>query len=172
MKPCSLRFFLFRMIAGSQELKVCPMKAASRRFANVGESLKQSKRLTRFEVRRPVVNVPNNKRLTNSQSLAIDHVRQYARSRKKEAQQTIQEILWMSNLDWAAFERVKSKITTNARVALHFHPDRPLADMKSVAQALLEQGTGSDSQEADASAFVSIGTTVSGPFMSRTKAQP
>ncbi len=46
----------------------------------------------------------------------------------------------MSNIPWNTFEEAAAKLLANARVSLHFHPDRPMADMKSVAQALLEQG--------------------------------
>jgi len=47
----------------------------------------------------------------------------------------------MSNIPWSRLEDAVSMLRSHARVALHFHPDRPLADMKSVAQALLEHGT-------------------------------
>ncbi|KPV56617.1 hypothetical protein QJ48_26655 [Paenibacillus sp. A3] len=72
--------------------------------------------------------------------MAMDHVAQVARTRKCEARKSIGEILRMSNIGWETFEAAVAKLLTHARVALHFHPDRPTADMKSVAQALLEQG--------------------------------
>lgn len=78
--------------------------------------------------------------LSSSQHLAIEHITQYARTRKCEAQKSIKEVLQMSNIPWYKFEDAVTKLLSNARVALHFHPDRPIADMKSVAQALLEQG--------------------------------
>lgn len=78
--------------------------------------------------------------LSSSQHLAIEHITQYARTRKCEAQKSIKEVLQMSNLPWNTFEDAVTKLLSNARVALHFHPDRPITDMKSVAQALLEQG--------------------------------
>ncbi len=83
----------------------------------------------------------HNFRLTSSQSAAIQHIRQIAASRRKAAQATIREILQMSNISWSRWEEAVAKLRTHARVALHFHPDRPLADKRSVAQALLEQGT-------------------------------
>ncbi|GGD60298.1 hypothetical protein GCM10010911_17720 [Paenibacillus nasutitermitis] len=46
----------------------------------------------------------------------------------------------MSNIPWNTFEVAVTKLLSNAMVALHFHPDRPIAGMNSVAQALLEQG--------------------------------
>lgn len=78
--------------------------------------------------------------LSSSQYLAIEHITQYARTRKCEAQKSIKEVLQMSNIPWNTFEDAVTKLLSNARVALHFHPDRPITDMKSVAQALLEQG--------------------------------
>jgi len=78
--------------------------------------------------------------LSISQHLAIEHITQYARNRKYEAQESIKGILQMSNISSGTFEDAVLKLKSNARVALHFHPDRPVAEMKSVAQALLEQG--------------------------------
>lgn len=79
-------------------------------------------------------------KLSNSQCQAIDYITQYARTRKYTAQQSLLEILRMSNIPWCTFENACTKIFSNARIALHFHPDRPTADMKTVAQSLLEQG--------------------------------
>lgn len=46
----------------------------------------------------------------------------------------------MSNIAQQSFEEAVNKLKSHARVALHFHPDRPGPTMKSVAEALLEQG--------------------------------
>ncbi|MGO4542150.1 DUF3626 domain-containing protein [Paenibacillus sp. 2TAB19] len=81
-----------------------------------------------------------NSRLTSSQALAIQYIKQYASSRREAAQASIREILQLSNIPLGIFEDAVAKLRSHARVALHFHPDRPLADMKSVAQALHEQG--------------------------------
>lgn len=72
--------------------------------------------------------------------LAIDHINQYARTREFEAKKSLMEILRMSDISWSVLEDARAKIFSNARVALHFHPDRPLADNQNVAQSLLEQG--------------------------------
>ncbi|MDF2720636.1 MAG: hypothetical protein K0Q59_311 [Paenibacillus sp.] len=83
----------------------------------------------------------NNKTLTKSQMSAIEHMRQCAISRKTEAQKSLQEVLQMSDISWSLFEQAISKLRSHARVALHFHPDRPVdGGTKSVAEALLEQG--------------------------------
>ncbi len=79
-------------------------------------------------------------KLTRSQLEALDHITKYARSRKDEAKQSIKEVLQMSNITRETFEAAVSKIKSHARVALHFHPDRPDPVMKAVAEALLEQG--------------------------------
>ncbi|MFC4812900.1 DUF3626 domain-containing protein [Paenibacillus sp. GCM10023250] len=83
----------------------------------------------------------DSRQLTNSQSLSIKYIREHALTRKKEATTLIKEILQMSNIHWDTYESALSKLRSNARIALHFHPDRPLADTTCVAQGLLEQGT-------------------------------
>ena len=78
--------------------------------------------------------------LTPSQSQAIAFITNYAKSRSAEAKATVQHILRMSDISQTIYEAAKSQLFSHARVALHFHPDRPDPDMKSVSQALLEQG--------------------------------
>ncbi len=78
--------------------------------------------------------------LSKPQLMALEHITQYARSNKHEAEQTIGEILQMSNIGQERFEEAVAKLKKYARVALHFHPDRPGPTMKSVAETLLEQG--------------------------------
>lgn len=82
----------------------------------------------------------HNRQLTRSQNAAIEHINNCARSQKKEAQATLKEIFQLSNIPWNTFEEAVDKLRSHARVAMHFHPDRPVVDMKSVAQSLLEQG--------------------------------
>lgn len=79
-------------------------------------------------------------RLTSSQAMAIQYIKQYASCRSLAAQASIREILQLSNIPLSIFEDAVSKLRSHARVALHFHPDRPLADFKSMAEALHEQG--------------------------------
>ena len=78
--------------------------------------------------------------LSRSQLMALDHITEYARNSKIEAEQTIGEILQMSNIERKTFEDAVVKLKKYARVALHFHPDRPNPTMKRVAESLLEQG--------------------------------
>jgi hypothetical protein len=80
------------------------------------------------------------KKLSKSQLLALDHITQYARNHKNEAEQTLSHILLMSNVERRTFEEAVTKLKKHARVALHFHPDRPDPMMRSIAEALLEQG--------------------------------
>ncbi|SEK25016.1 Protein of unknown function [Paenibacillus sp. OK003] len=82
----------------------------------------------------------NNRQLTRSQIAAIEYISICVRSQKREAQASLKEIFQLSNIPWNTFEEVVQMIKSHARVALHFHPDRPVLDMKSVAQSLLEQG--------------------------------
>ncbi len=78
--------------------------------------------------------------LTRAQREALDHISKYAGSRKSEAGRAIKEVLYMSNIARQTYEDAVGKIKSHARVALHFHPDRPDPAMKTVAEALLEQG--------------------------------
>lgn len=78
--------------------------------------------------------------LTTSQLAALNYVREYAQSRKKEANETIAQLLKMSNIKTEAYEHAVSKLKENVKVGLHFHPDRLDSQMKSVAEALHAQG--------------------------------
>ncbi|MGE6366324.1 DUF3626 domain-containing protein [Bacillus paramycoides] len=79
--------------------------------------------------------------LSMPQKFALEYITSYAKNHKNEAKATINHILQMSNIDGKAFRNAIMKLMENARVALHFHPDRPDSSMKCVAKALLEQGT-------------------------------
>lgn len=78
--------------------------------------------------------------LTPSQLAAINHIRGYSQSRKAEAKETIAHLLRMSNIPTETYEQAVLKLKMNAKVALHFHPDRLDPQMKSVAEALYAQG--------------------------------
>jgi hypothetical protein len=78
--------------------------------------------------------------LSDSQTAAIEHVTQYAKLRKDKALETIKEILQMSDITQELFDSAVEKIKKNARVALHFHPDRLTPKLESVAQDLLTNG--------------------------------
>src|SRR5215470_15692321 len=79
-------------------------------------------------------------KLSKSQIAALEHITNYARTRKEKAQEATGHVLQMSNIPIAAFEDAVEKIKTHARVALHFHQDRPDPNMMTVAEALLESG--------------------------------
>jgi len=100
--------------------------------------------------------------LTSAQRAALRFVTEHANSRAPAANQLIDEVLRMSNLSRptanpagessekktasgsedrrARFEASIREIKMHARVALHFHPDRPGANDKLVAQSLLDEG--------------------------------
>jgi hypothetical protein len=78
--------------------------------------------------------------LLKFQKAALEYITRYARGRKKRAQEQITHILQMSNIARSEFDEAVSTIKTWARVALHFHPDRPNPQLTSVAEALLESG--------------------------------
>lgn len=78
--------------------------------------------------------------LTNSQIAALSYIREYARSRKSNAQSMIAHICKMSNISSATYEEAVAKLKNCSKVALHFHPDRLDPNFKSVAEALHTQG--------------------------------
>ncbi|MED3444325.1 hypothetical protein CON34_06660 [Bacillus thuringiensis] len=78
--------------------------------------------------------------LSRSQLLALEYISKYAENEKREAKATINHILKMSNITDEIFEEAVANLKSHARIALHFHPDRLDSSMKSVAEALFEQG--------------------------------
>lgn len=78
--------------------------------------------------------------LSRSQQLALDYITNYARNHNLEAKAIINHILKMSNIPDDIFEKAVISLKANARIGLHFHPDRPDSTLKSIAEALLEQG--------------------------------
>ena len=78
--------------------------------------------------------------LHRSQAQAIAHVNAQVRERRDVARERIAEILHMSNMTWAAYDEAMERLRSCARVALHFHPDRPDTNGRSVAAAILDAG--------------------------------
>lgn len=78
--------------------------------------------------------------LRDSQIHALNYISNYAKYKKETAVKDINSILKMSNIDTDLFESVISKIKKNARISIHFHPDRLTNDLKSVSESLLESG--------------------------------
>ncbi|MBN2983838.1 MULTISPECIES: DUF3626 domain-containing protein [Cohnella] len=78
--------------------------------------------------------------LTKSQSSALKHIAACAEARKRDALQTIEEILYMSDIPRSAYETALAKLRKHARIALHFHPDRLDSRMMTVAESLLAEG--------------------------------
>lgn len=78
--------------------------------------------------------------LHRSQELAIAHVTAQARLRRDAARERIDEILRMSSATWAAYDDAMAMLRSRARVAVHFHPDRPDVNGRSVAAGILDAG--------------------------------
>ena len=78
--------------------------------------------------------------LSRSQLFALEYISKYAENEKREAKETINHILKMSNITDEMFEEAVANVKSHARIALHFHPDRIDSNMKNVAEALFEQG--------------------------------
>ena len=79
-------------------------------------------------------------KLTLSQQKAINYFREYTKTRQESAREDIEHVLKMSDLTWEEYQQALNSIRKYARIALHFHPDRPGPDMKTVAESLLESG--------------------------------
>jgi len=79
-------------------------------------------------------------KLSNCQLLAIENITNYARNNKNEARTSINHILKMSNISSRNYEKAIGNLKAHAKIGLHFHPDRPDSTMKTIAEALLEQG--------------------------------
>lgn len=79
-------------------------------------------------------------KLSRSQQLAIENITKYARDHKFEAEAIINHILKMSNISENTFKNAVFNLKFNTRIGLHFHPDRPDSTLKTVAEALFEQG--------------------------------
>ena len=78
--------------------------------------------------------------LSSSQKTALAHVAVSARSRRDEALAVQEHICRMSDIASNDLRDVLSDVRRNARVALHFHPDRPCAGGATVAESLLREG--------------------------------
>jgi len=78
--------------------------------------------------------------LSKAQKTAIENIRTYAKTRQKNAISSINHVLLMSNISQESFDKTISLLKSNARVALHFHPDRLDCRMKSVAENFLDDG--------------------------------
>ncbi|MBU5213946.1 DUF3626 domain-containing protein [Bacillus oleronius] len=78
--------------------------------------------------------------LTHSQLKAIQHITNYAKNHKEEARAIINHVLKMSNISDQVFEMAVDQLKAQAKIAVHFHPDRPDSTMKLIAESLLEQG--------------------------------
>lgn len=78
--------------------------------------------------------------LTPAQRAALDHVTAYARTRKAEGVKTIDDVLRMCDIARVDYDEAVATLKAQACVALHFHPDRPGFDGRSVAESLQASG--------------------------------
>lgn len=87
------------------------------------------------------MSAPENKlELHASQRVAIEHVTRQARARNELARATLAEVCAMSNIAHAELDQARANIREHARIVLHFHPDRPDAEHRTVAESLLASG--------------------------------
>ena len=81
-----------------------------------------------------------NGELTAAQRAALDHVRARASQQQGAARARILELLRAAHVNQAACDDAIASVRDHARVVIHFHPDRLDVRLRSVADALLEDG--------------------------------
>ncbi|KAH8888009.1 hypothetical protein GQ53DRAFT_265266 [Thozetella sp. PMI_491] len=75
-----------------------------------------------------------------SQARALENMRAQALSLRSAGIATLEHIFLMSDIPPSSLSCALSSIRNHARIALHFHPDRPARDGRTVARALLDNG--------------------------------
>ncbi len=81
------------------------------------------------------------RQLTPSQRSALAFVAEQGRAGRGKAKETLAHVAKMSNIADDDLAEAVQEIQTRARVALHFHPDRPVSGSETVAERLLAEGT-------------------------------
>ncbi|KAL6803596.1 hypothetical protein J3E68DRAFT_446248 [Trichoderma sp. SZMC 28012] len=76
-----------------------------------------------------------------SQAAAIANIKAQAAALKPEALQIISHIFRMSNIPISKLDDIRKTIVQHARIALHFHPDRPSRSGRTVVESLLKDDT-------------------------------
>lgn len=74
------------------------------------------------------------------QAAAVANIKAQAVALRPDALDTISHIFRMSNVPIETLADVRRAIAQHARIALHFHPDRPSRSGHTVVEALLEDG--------------------------------
>lgn len=74
------------------------------------------------------------------QAAAVANIKAQAVALRPDALDTISHIFHMSNVPIETLADVRQAIAQHARIALHFHPDRPSRSGHTVVEALLEDG--------------------------------
>ena len=82
-----------------------------------------------------------NGNLLPHQKKALEYVERQASKKARAAERVIKDILASYGLPAALYEKALQNIRQNARVAIHFHPERLTKNGQSVAEGLLEAGT-------------------------------
>lgn len=74
------------------------------------------------------------------QQTALNQFAAYARGRKDRLARDLDEVLRMSEISASEFRAALGEFQRSARVALHFHPDRPTRDYASTAESMTLSG--------------------------------
>ena len=79
--------------------------------------------------------------LTPSQQAALSFVAEQGRAQRDKARERLAHVAKMSNIADRDLDETVQRVRAHARVALHFHPDRPVSGSATVAERLLAEGT-------------------------------
>jgi len=71
---------------------------------------------------------------------ALEYVSEQARLRRGSARACIAAVLRAQGLDWSLFEAALDRLRTQARIDIHFHPERLTVHGRTVAEGLLADG--------------------------------
>jgi len=71
---------------------------------------------------------------------ALEYVSEQARLRREAARACIAAVLRSQRLDWSLFEAALDRLRTQARIDIHFHPERLSVHGRTVAEGLLADG--------------------------------
>jgi hypothetical protein len=78
--------------------------------------------------------------LLECQSKALNHFRSIASLKSDDSRSTLCQIVKMANLKLDVLESAIANIQNNAKICLHFHPDRLDLNQETVAENLLKSG--------------------------------
>ncbi|WP_044204399.1 DUF3626 domain-containing protein [Flammeovirga sp. OC4] len=90
--------------------------------------------------------------LTKSQTLAIENVLEYIHTTKGKSMDTIEMILYQSNINKTLSDLYFKNVKEASQIAMHFHPDRIYSEGMTVIDGLIQSGRYKNQYETNISA--------------------